>query len=165
MSVVETLTKIFAPWQTMYSDSSVISTTLTTIHIVSLLIAGGLALAADRTTLRLLRQPDGNWADHLRELGAVHRPVLIMLTLLFVSGLMLAAADVETFATSVVFWIKMGLIALLIINGAVLERTEHRMCNGTGPSEKCKQRLSVTARLSIALWLLTTVAGSILMSV
>jgi len=41
-----------------------------------------------------------------------------------VTGVLLAAADVETFLPSVIFWVKLGLVALLVINGGVLTLTE-----------------------------------------
>ena len=40
------------------------------------------------------------------------------------------AADLETFLYSRVFWIKMGLIALLLVNGAVLTSAERRASRG-----------------------------------
>ena len=40
---------------------------------------------------------------------------------------LLTAADLETFATSPVFWVKLGLVTLLLANGLVLERTESRL--------------------------------------
>lgn len=97
---------------------------------------------------------------------SIHRPVLISLVLLFLSGVLLFAADVETFATSWIFWTKMGLIALLLANGAVLERTESRLRTRSedGAQARRWRRLRWASVLSITLWLLTAVAGEVLVN-
>lgn len=166
MTVVESLTKIVAPWQSLYSNSTVVSTVVTTTHIVSLLVGGGLAIAADRTTLRALRRDTPDWRYHLAELHAVHRPVVGMLAVLFLSGLLLAAADIGTFLTSVLFWIKLTLVALLVLNGTLLYHTETRVAaqahhSGT-ISNRLQHRLKLTAYASLALWLLTAITGTVL---
>ena len=130
-AAVEALARALSPWQSAYSDSKVISTAVVTVHTVALLFGGGLAVAADRATLRALRAARVGGAEAaaeerrlLAELGAVHRPVVVALALLVVSGVLLAAADVKTYALSWVFWLKIGLFALLLANGLVLERAE-----------------------------------------
>ncbi len=169
MQLVHELARWLSPWQTLYSDSTAVSATVTTLHIVALLLSGGLAIAADRTTLRTLRLPAGDRAHPLQELRAVHRPVLLALSVLVASGVLLAAADVNTFATSALFWIKLGLVGLLLINGAGLFRTESRLlaarAAGVEPAEKLWRRLGRRARLSLVLWLVTAVAGTVLTNV
>ncbi len=165
-AVVETLARLCAPWQSLYSDSKVLSTAVVTVHIVALLFGGGLAIAADRATLRLARgrsAPDAAAEERrlLADLGAVHRPVLVALALLFVSGILLATADVKTYALSWVFWLKIGLVALLLVNGVVLERAERVLHRGgaesaTGPYWG---RLRAASWASLALWTATTVVG------
>ena len=51
-----------------------------------------------------------------------HRVVLGGLVLLLVSGVLLPGADVDTSIASRIFWLKMALIAALLVNGAVLVR-------------------------------------------
>jgi hypothetical protein len=170
MGIVEGLAGIMSPWQSIYSDSLALSTTVTTVHIVSLLLSGGLAIAADRATLRALHKPVEERVLPLAELGSVHRPVLITLTVLMVSGVLLFAADVETFAVSGIFWVKMGLIAVLLANGAGLYRTEKRLESDAVEedpelSEKLWSRLGRRARASLGLWLLVAVLGTVLTNV
>lgn len=160
MSLVQSLSGAFAPWQNLYSNSKLVATTVTTTHIVSLLVGGGLAIAADRTTLRALKREEPDWPLHLTELHAVHRPVLAMLALLFLSGVALAAADIETFATSPMFWVKLALVALLLVNGGVLYQTETRLKQGL--STTLQKRLGLTTRVSLVLWILTAIAGTVL---
>jgi hypothetical protein len=40
------------------------------------------------------------------------------------TGLLMAAADVATYAASAVYWSKMGGVALLLVNGVLLRRAE-----------------------------------------
>jgi hypothetical protein len=167
MTLVQELARAMGRWQSLYSDSTLVSATVTTAHIVTLLVAGGLAISADRAALRALRQPAAERWFHLRELGAVHRPVLVALTLLFVSGILLAAADVETFAGSVLFWLKMGLVALLLANGVLLQRAESKLVAASTADveptdERLWRRLASHARASMTLWLLIAVAGTVL---
>ena len=170
MGIVQGLAGAFSPWQSVFSDSLALSTTVTTVHIVSLLLSGGLAIAADRATLRALRRPVAERALPLAELGSVHRPVLITLTVLMVSGVLLFAADVETFAVSGLFWAKMGFIAVLLANGAGLYRTEKRLAmedveEDPELSARLWRRLGRRARTSLALWLLVAVLGTVLTNV
>lgn len=160
MGIVETLTSAFAPWHKAYADSNVISTAVTATHIVALLVGGGLAIGADRTTLRALKRQTPDWQNHLAELHAVHRPVVVMLAVLFISGVAMAAADVETFATSPLFWLKLALVTLLLLNGFVLYRTEGRLQRTL--SAPLLDRLKLTTYLSLLLWVLTTIAGTVL---
>ncbi len=160
---VDALVRWVAPWQSAYSDSKVISTAVVTVHLVALLFGGGLAVAADRATLRALavraRVPDAPVEHHLlAELGAVHRPVLIAMALLFVSGVLLSAADVKTYWGSWVFWLKLALVALLVVNGAVLERAESGLRAGRDPDARWR-RLRAATWASLALWTATTVVG------
>jgi hypothetical protein len=68
-------------------------------------------------------------------------------------------ADVDTFLTSTVFWIKMGLMLLLMANGAILLRAERQVHHG---DQTAWTRLTFTATASLALWFLTTLAGTAL---
>ena len=162
------LAQFLEPWRTLFADSLIISTTITTAHILALLVGGGLALSADRTTLRTLRISRGHWEREfqIREIKDLHRPVLIGLLCLAATGLLLAASDVEVFFASPVFWIKMGLIILLLFNGSVLYRTERTLTgaleSGEVPPARLWGRLRVTAWASLTLWLLTASAGAIL---
>src|SRR5215213_6525433 len=100
---------ILAPWENAYSDSTLISTTVTALHLIGMLVGGGLAIAADRATLRVSDEAPGQREWHLGELNAIHRPVVLAMALLFVTGVAMIAADFETFITSPVLWIKLSL--------------------------------------------------------
>jgi hypothetical protein len=163
--------QLFAPWQALYSDSKIASGTVTATHLLALLFGGGLAVAADRATLRSFSQHVDERLRSLQNIRTTHRPVLIALVVLFVSGFALAAADLKTFLGSWIFWVKLGLVALLLINGFILERTETRLRlstetggDGSPSNDRLWRRLRVTAAMSIALWSATLVAGTLLVN-
>ena len=172
--IVPTLVHLFAPWQSLYSNSKPVATAVTATHLVALLYGGGFAVAADRATLRA--RPDDPKAARrvLRDLEAVHRPVLIALAVMLVSGLGMATADVETFAKSPAFVLKLSLVALLVVNGFVLTRTERalrRLPDGAGGADDGSglrrglwRRLRRTAWASVFLWAGTVVAGTVLVN-
>jgi hypothetical protein len=168
---VAPIIQLFAPWQALYSDSKIASGTVTATHLLALLFGGGLAVAADRATLRSLSAHVDERLRTLQNIRTTHRPVLIALVVLFASGFALAAADLETFLGSWIFWVKLGLVALLLINGFILERTETRLRvspeggeGGPPGNDRLWRRLRVTAVMSIALWSATLVAGTLLVN-
>jgi hypothetical protein len=173
ITIVQQVVSAVDAWKTLFSDSKVVSTSVTTVHILSLLFAGGLAIAADRTTLRLLKDKPDERSRHLAELRATHRPVLIAMTALVASGIALAAADLHTFISSPVFWAKLGFVGLLLGNGVVLERTETALrredstSTAMSPDRNTRLwgRLKLSAIASIALWSATAIIGTVLTSI
>ena len=157
------LEELLSPWSSMYGDSVVIATAITALHLIGMLLGGGLAIGADRTTLRLTSALDADRGRHLGELNAIHRPVLIAMIVLFVTGVLMAAADIATFLVSPVFWVKLTLVALLLVNGVVLERTETAL-RRSGTDENLWSRLRMSAMTSIGLWIATLVAGVFLVN-
>src|SRR5690348_17430430 len=103
------LARLFEPWAHVYADSKLVATVVTFGHIASLLMAGGLAVATDRATLRALRLAANERGRHLDDLSGVHRLVVGGLALSLATGLLLFASDVETFVGSWVFWLKMAM--------------------------------------------------------
>jgi hypothetical protein len=170
MMMLKDMVELLSPWHTAYSDSKVIPAVVTTAHLLALLFGGGLAIAADRTTLRLGRPGGSSQTTLLVELRAVHRPVLIALTVLFASGVLLTAADLETYAKAPMFWVKMGLVTLLLLNGVVLERTEsslRSLSSGIVPEARVSElwkRLRASAICSLGLWTATLIAGALLVN-
>jgi uncharacterized membrane-anchored protein len=165
MTLVQTLAHAFAPWQSLYSDSKLIAAAVNALHLTGLLFGGGLAVAADRTTLRALKGRPSDRTRALVELGAVHRPVLLALAVVVASGLALAAADVDTFSKSPVFLLKLGIVALLLVNGTVLALTERALRRRPADQPRDPRlwrRLRVATYLSLALWTTTVVVGTVL---
>lgn len=174
-SLIATLAHWFAPWQSLYADSKATEIGVMSVHLVSMLIGGGIAVAADRDNLRTMRDDPGACPQVLDHLHATHRPVIIALALLFLSGIALAAADIETFAKSPVFIAKLVLVALLCVNGIGLARIEHLLRRrvfaemmwpeSPDPTPHLCRRLRLSSWVSIILWVATAVVGTALSNV
>jgi uncharacterized membrane protein len=148
-----------ATWSALFSNSAALRTAIDFIHIGGLLGAGGAAIAVDRATLRAARSEESARTAQLHALHSSHRVVISGLLAVIVSGLLLFAADTETFLYSRIFWIKMGLLVLLLINGAVLMRTGDTAVRSGRINWPV---LRLTAITSLVLWFLTTLAGAAL---
>jgi uncharacterized membrane protein len=166
----EALATLVAPWAKFYSHSKVATTIVTFLHIAPIVIGGGFGIAFDRATLRLRHEEPGARERHLAELHAVHPYVIGGLVLSFASGVAMLAADLDTFLGSWVFWTKMGLIALLLVNGAIMMRVEtalRAMATGDGDASlplvaDSWGRLRVVSISSVVLWIVITFAGVVL---
>ena len=163
MSLVESLTHLAEPWATLYDNSTLLMNGVMFSHIGGFLVAGGLALAADRSVFRASKADASVRRVHVAELNAIHTPVVVGLGLSFVSGFLLFFADVSTFATAPVFWIKMGFLAALLLNGAALRRTGHQLAAGD-MTERAWQALRRSAAASSLLWLVAVLTGVMLVN-
>jgi uncharacterized membrane protein len=164
---IHALARPFESWNSLYSHSKVISTTVTTLHVGAMFIGGGLAIAADRTTLRVAAEQPDERARQLAEISDIHRPVTIAVVVLSITGIAMTLADLENFLTSPVFWIKIAFVALLLVNGLLLQRSEsalRRSIDGPPAVLPRWRRLRRFSVLSVTLWLATFLAGSILTS-
>ena len=155
----EALISLFEPWSDFYGHSKLAATVVQFLHIGGLVLAGGLAIAADRGTLRALRVAAAERHGHLRELAAVHRWVLTGLTIVVLSGIALFASDVDTFFGSWIYWIKMALVVALLVNGVVMTRAERTLqdhATEDAPQWKTLHRVAIS---SLTLWLLIAAFG------
>jgi uncharacterized membrane protein len=159
------LARLLEPWAHVYADSKVIATVVTFGHIASLLMAGGLAVATDRATLRALRLAAAERGRHLEDLSGVHRLVVGGLTLSVVTGVLLFASDVETFIGSWIFWLKMGMICVLLANGYAMTRAERSLRAEAAETSPAWGALRRTALVSVGLWYCITLAGVALVNV
>ena len=166
--LVSRLADAAAPWQSLYADSKAVSTSVNFAHLGALLVGGGMAIGADRQTLRAARRPTSDRARQLDELGTLHGIVLVSLAIVTLSGVAMFLADVEEFARSLVFWMKMGFLALLIANGALMVRLERALRDGNmtnaedGHASRSWNRLRWHAIASVALWITITMFGVVL---
>jgi hypothetical protein len=159
MTAPDALIQLFQPWNDFYSHSKTAETIVLFLHIGGMLLAGGLAIAADRGTLRALRLTGDNRLGHITELAAVHRWVITGLGIVVVSGIALLASDIETFWGSWIFWTKMALVLLLLLNGLMMTRTERSLGSEAGETSPHWGALRRSATASLALWFTITLAG------
>lgn len=144
-------------WASIYSNHAALRSAVDFLHVGGLLGGGGAAIAADRAALTAHRRPD--LADWLDSFHATHRAVLMGIAVILISGVLMLAADVDTYLYSRVFWTKMALFVLLLFNGSLLMRTETEARRG---DRRAGGRLRVLAAASLALWFLVTLAGATL---
>jgi hypothetical protein len=149
-------------WTTVYSNQATLRTVVAFAHVGGLLGGGGCAVAADRATLLLAHTGPERWDAHLASIRRAHRVVVIGLVFIFISGALLAAADLPTYLESKVFWTKMALVAALLVNGMVLIRAERQVVSGRAAGLR---RLHQASAISLALWFLTTLLGTALPNV
>ncbi|HTE44933.1 MAG TPA: DUF6644 family protein [Gemmatimonadaceae bacterium] len=159
MTPPESLIHFLKPWADFYSHSKTAATIVTYLHVAALLLAGGLAIATDRGSLRALRVAAGEREHYMKELATVHKWVLAGLTLLVASGVALLTADIETFFGSWIFWTKMGLVILLLINGYMMTRTERLLAQDASENSPHWGSLRRVAVTSLGLWFTIALAG------
>ena len=155
----EALVHLLKPWSDFYGHSKLAETIVISLHLGGVLLGGGLAIAADRASLRALRAPVGERGFYTRELAAVHRWVLTGLTIVVLSGLTLLSTDLETFWGSGIYWTKMTLFVLLLVNGLMMTRAEAALRLDAGEAAPGWGRLRRTAVTSLALWFSIAVLG------
>ena len=167
--LVNQVAAIVQPFADFYASSKAMSAVTTTLHIGGLLAGGGLAIATDRAVLRVPRDDWRAQRTALFDLAATHRLVIGALVAMGLSGAMFLAADVKTFAVSRVYWIKMALVLVLLLNGLRLRRAETRVNRSTqeagadalvSPPEWAVLRQS--AILSLLLWFTIMTLGVVL---
>jgi len=164
MSIVDSIASFVQPWSDFYSHSKVTSAAVIWVHLGALLTGGGLAIASDRVVLRLRGADVAERARALRDIAAIHRPIVTALAISVASGLALLSSDVKTFLVSPVYWTKMGLVLLLLANGYGVMRSERRLATDPAPASALWKRLSFGAVASITLWFGTMLAGVVLMN-
>ena len=149
-------------WGSFYSNHAVLRTLVAFAHVGGLVIGGGAALVADRGILAAMKRGGAERSALLTSVRNTHAVVLFGLVAVMASGVLLFAADLDTYLASRLFWTKMALIALLMINGLVLTRAERRAATGDHLSWGT---LRWTAIASLALWTLTTLTGTGLLNI
>jgi hypothetical protein len=152
--LIRDLVGLTAGWRSLYSHSASVETSLVGTHVLSTVVAGGLALAHDRGTLRARRWTTAIQEHHLSELHLVHRTIVIALAICMLSGVALFASDVRTYVVSVPYWIKMGLIVLLFGNALIMTVAERDLRVDVGAvATAAWTRIRASSMASAFLWL------------
>ena len=149
-------------WGSFFANHGSVRTLVTFLHVGAILGGGGAAVTADRGILAVLRLDDHARLQQLTVLRQTHRIVVAGLACIALSGLLLFASDVDSFLYSKMFWTKMSLLGLLLVNGAVLVSAEDRAVRGAAGAWRT---LRFTAFASVALWFLVTLAGVALLNI
>ncbi len=150
-------------WAHLYADSKLLSAGVMFVHLAGVLVAGGMAIAADRASLLLPAEGGADLTGEIARLKAVHAWVVGGLALTVATGVLQVLSDVHTYLTAWLFWLKMGLIAILLANGWVRLRAERAIEAGAAvPSLVWFKR---TSAVSLVLWFAVLLAGAFLTTI
>jgi hypothetical protein len=158
------------PWRRLYAQSPLLSTLILFGHLCGLLAAGGLAVAAERATLRLDPGDESERRRHLADLERLRVPIWSAFGVAVVSGALLFFADVEAFAASRIFWTKMSLVGLLMattlvtahLDTALRRDGDARAPDGTVRRERRWRRRRAGAIVTALLWFGLVLVGAAL---
>jgi hypothetical protein len=148
-------------WASLYSHAPVLRTTVGFAHVGGLVVSGGWAITTDRAIIGTSAADVEMRRQRLRQLHSSHAYVIVGLFVVVVSGLLLLAADTDTYLSSTVFWTKMAAIALLGANGAWLRRAGWRADEDPAAWPLLRRR----AMASMILWGAVTALGAALPNV
>ena len=138
-------------WAAFHGAHQAVSVSVRYLHVAGLLVGGGTALAADRRILQAMRSADAERTATLASLGASHRVVVPALVVIVLSGVLMTAADTTTFLSSRLYWSKLALVTLLLLNGVGLLAAERAATREPGP--RGWRRLGLVSAVSLMLWL------------
>jgi len=158
-ALAERLADILTPWIDFYSSSTLMETAVMFMHLGGLLVGGGLAFSLDRAVLHPFRGHPVRRDDLAQEMALAHRVVLGGLVAITLSGIALTAADPTVFLVSWIYWLKMGVVFVLLANGWILERAGRRV-SADPADETAFRSLRAAAVRSMALW-----GGAVLLGV
>jgi hypothetical protein len=148
-----------AGWAHLYNDTKAVNVAVTYAHFAGMLVGGGFAVVADRDAFHLSPGALAAAPSERRKLAQVHTWVVGGLAVVFLSGLLMMLADLNTYLTSVSFWIKMALVLLLLANGYARIRAERALGSEAGAAWTWLRR---TSAVSLALWLAVLLVSIIL---
>lgn len=174
--MLQTVITLAQPWADYYADHRVVSTVIIALHLLTMFLGGGIAVATDRLILRVPPHRTDLAQAAAAEMVSTHRLVISALVLVILSGALLFLADVETFAASPVYWGKMSAFVLLLLNGIRMQRAERTVVGSTGivPADApaaapfpsaAWHTLTATARVSLVLWITILLLGVVLTNV
>ncbi len=141
-------------WAAFYGAHQVVSLAVRWLHLAGLLVGGGAALSAD---VRVLRAGPAQRPATVAAVASTHSAVVSGLAAVALSGALMVASDPDTFLSSRLYWAKMTLVGLLVINGVALLRSERAAAQA--PDGRGWTWLQATSALSLALWLAILYGG------
>jgi len=155
---VSILAQITSWWSSFYGNHQIVSLVIRYLHLAGIVLAAGTALFADRQVWRALRSGPPERESVLALLTGAHPRVVPGLVVIGATGVLMTAAETSTFLASRIYWIKLALVALLMVNGLVMLAAERRARRaGAGWS-----RLAAISTISAALWLVILFLGKLL---
>jgi hypothetical protein len=143
-------------WAALYDHHQLVSVGVRYLHLAALIVGGGTALATDRQLIAAARSGPRPPTGALLVLSASHRVVVPALAVVVATGLLMTATDTDTFLGSRLYWSKMGLVGLLLLNGIGLLAAERAVADERAMAWWW---LGLTSVVSLVLWLSILFAG------
>ena len=162
MSIMGHLAAAAAPWASFYNDSTATQALIAFGHFGGMMVAGGSAVTADRGVLQACRQAGSGRLRRVDDISGAHRTVIAALAVTSISGVLMLAADLENLVVSPWFWLKMSLLALLLMNGWFMTRISQQLRRDGGVTPKLWGKLRFAATASLVLWFAVVLAGTLL---
>jgi hypothetical protein len=163
-----TVDALAEPWQKLYAHSTVVATLVLFGHVAGLFVAGALTFSTEASALRLDPADDGERRRYLSGAAPSRGPIALALAVAMFSGALLFLTDLEAFAVSPVFWTKMFLVVLLLVNAVAASRLDARLLRdedtATAHHEGLWRRRRASARAAAVLWFALILSGSALAS-
>jgi hypothetical protein len=156
MSIPAVVQSAIDSWADLYGNNQIVSVVVRYLHLAGLVVGGGAALAADRQVLRAARSGLSVRSEVVSAVHGAHRVVVPALAVIVATGLAMTLSDTETFLVSPLFWSKMALVGLLLLNGLGLVAAERAAGRARPKGWLC---LGLTSAASLLLWLGTLFAG------
>ncbi|HSD66443.1 MAG TPA: DUF6644 family protein [Vicinamibacteria bacterium] len=156
MALPTLLASTIESWAAFYDAHRMVSVTIRYVHLAGLVVGGGTALAADRRILKAVRSGPAERSATAAALPASHRIVVPALAAVVATGALMLASDTATFLGSRLFWSKMGLVTVLLLNGVGL------LAAGRAASRERTHAwswLGLTSVASLVLWLVILFLG------
>ena len=145
-------------WAAFHGAHQMVSVGVRYLHIAGLMIGGGTALVADRQIMAARRAGPEAQATALAWLRGSHRVVVPALLAIGVSGLLMTASDTETFLVSRLYWLKLGLVVLLALNGTGL-LVAGKAADSPQRAAQGWRWLGIVSVVSLLLWLAIPFVG------
>jgi hypothetical protein len=164
---VATVDALAEPWQKLYAHSTLVATLVLFGHVAGLLVAGALTYSTEMGALRLDPADDAARQRYLRIASPARSVIGGALAVAMISGCLLFLADLEAFAVSPVFWTKMLLVVLLLVNAAVASRLDARLLHEVDAAraqDGLWRRRRASAWTTAVLWFALVLSGSALAS-
>ncbi len=154
------LAGVIYAWSGYYGNHPFVSVFVRFAHLSAIALGGGSALLTDLWVLKAKNAQLTEKESVFQSLRRIHGYVIPWIAVLVVTGILMTLADFDTFWNSRIYWIKMALVAMLIMNGVTLLLAEHRTRRiGLAAGWRRLVRVSM---ISFILWITTLFAGTYL---
>jgi hypothetical protein len=163
-----TVDALAEPWQKLYAHSTIVATLVLFGHVAGLFVAGALTFSTEAGALRLDLANEGERRRYLRVASPARSAIALALAVAMFSGLLLFLADLEAFAVSRIFWTKMLLVVLLLVNTVIASRLDARLIRESDAPivqhESLWRRRRASAWATAVLWFALVLSGTALAS-